>query len=143
MYYTKICISFFLISFLLIHILAFYWQTTKKSKKKKMKMKYHTKLHEKEIKKEIHLYKFKYLQSCSINIFPLFPIFQSISSHCYYYVTTMTRFSLLGEDGGSPPTSQKCANFPPTKKIPLAKFLSPITKSQFPQLNNNFQVINQ
>ena len=141
MYYTKICISFFLISFLLIHILAFYWQTTKKSKKK-MKMKYHTKLHEKEIKKEIHLYKFKYLQSCSINIFLPFP-FPIYFIPLLLYVTTMTKFSLLGEDGGIPPTSQKYAHSPPTKKIPLAKFLSPITKSQFPQINNNFQVINQ
>ena len=131
MYYTKICISFFLISFLLIHILAFYWQTTKKSKKK-MKMKYHTKLHEKEIKKEIHLYKFKYLQSCSINIFLPFPIFQSISSHCYYYVTTMTKFSLLGEDGGIPPTSQKYANSPPTKKIPPPNFYLPSPKVNSP-----------
>ena len=52
-----------------------------------MKMKYHTKLHEKEIKKEIHLYKFKYLHSHVVLIYfhsfqffnPFHPIFTIMS----------------------------------------------------------------
>ena len=76
-------------------------------------------------------------QSCSINIFPLFPIFQPISFHCYYYATTMAEFFLLEEDEGSPPTSQKCAHSLPTRKISLSKFFSTSNKSLLPTLNNN------
>ena len=43
MYYTKIAISFFLISFSPIDVLAFYGKTTLKLKK--VKMNHHTELH--------------------------------------------------------------------------------------------------
>ena len=62
----------------------------------------------------------------------------------------LSGFSLL-EGMGSPPTSRKYAhsfptwkkNLPPVDSPPTKFLFPPPTKSQSPQLSNNFQVITQ